>query len=133
MALPLARAGGTVARVKLCEIKIEIPADAADAADDVLLELGVAEWTLLQDAVARRAWVVGIFADEAEARARWAELARLLVEADVGPPSSAVATLWRDKPGFGAASATSVSAEREAVLPLVPVVRALADQDWRDS
>ncbi len=90
--------------MKLFELKAEIPAGVADAADDVLLEHGSAEWSLLQDAIARRAWVVGIFPDEAEARARWAELLPLLAAAGV-----------RVSAGGG------------------PEGRALADQDWRDS
>lgn len=65
-------------RMALCEIKIEIPAALADAADEVLLEMGVDGWSLLEDAIARRAWIVGIFGDESEARLRWSELASVL-------------------------------------------------------
>ncbi len=83
----------------LHEIKVEVSPEAVDAIDDVLLELGVDGWSLLQDVIISRAWIVGIFADAAEAEARWAELQPLL-----GLPN----------PG---------RAE----------VRALADQDWRDS
>ncbi len=90
--------------MKLFELKAEIPADAADAADNVLLELGVAEWSLLQDVIARRAWIVGVFASQAEAQARWAELAPLLAAGGVAS---------------GAAGG--------------PVGRVLADEDWRDS
>jgi len=98
--------------MKLAEIKIEIPSGAADAADDVLLEHGVAGWSLLQDAIARRAWVVGIFPGAAEARARWSALAPLLAAA----------------PGLGAGGeAAGVAGGGE------PVVRELADADWRDS
>ncbi len=88
--------------MELCEIKIEIPAALADPADNVLLELGEAGWSLLQDAIARRAWVVGIFPGEPTARARWAELVPLLAAAGAAPIFE-------------------------------PAVRALADQDWRDS
>jgi ribosomal protein L11 methyltransferase len=97
--------------MKLAELKIEIPASAADAADDVLLEHGVAGWSLLQDAIARRAWVVGIFPGVAEARARWTELAPLLAAAGVG--------------GAGAAAGVADGSE--------PALRELADADWRDS
>lgn len=83
--------------MRLIEIKAEIPADTVEGADGVLQELGVEGWSLLEDVIARRAWVVGVFAAEAEARARWAELRALLAAADE------------------------------------PVVRELADQDWRDS
>lgn len=83
--------------MSLIEIKAEIPADNVEAADGVLQELGVEGWSLLEDVIAKRAWVVGVFAAEAEARTRWAELRALLTAADE------------------------------------PVVRELADQDWRDS
>lgn len=89
----------------LVEIKTEIRAADADAADHVLLELGVEEWSVLEDVIAKRAWVVGIFASEQESQARWRELAPLLAAAGV------------------------VGAEREAL----PLLRTLGDADWRDS
>lgn len=64
--------------MELAEIKIEIPPAAVTDADNVLLELGIAGWSVLEDVVARRAWIVGIFADEPEVRARWEELQPLL-------------------------------------------------------
>lgn len=67
--------------MSLFEIKAEIPADTVEAADGVLQELGVEGWSLLEDVIAKRAWVVGVFAAEAEARARWPEL-RELPDAD---------------------------------------------------
>ena len=70
----------------LFEIKAEIPASATEEIDNVLLELGVAGWSLFEDAIERRAWIVGIFADEAEARARWAELRPLLPVAVMSEP-----------------------------------------------
>ncbi len=87
--------------MKLHELKVEISADAADAADNALLELGVAEWSLLQDAIARRAWVVGIFPDEQTARTRWTELLPLLTAAGVGVDGESVVRVladqdWRD-------------------------------------
>jgi ribosomal protein L11 methyltransferase len=83
--------------MSLFEIKAGIPVDAVEATDTLLLELGVEGWSLLEDAIAKRAWVVGIFPDEATAQARWAELRPMLSAADE------------------------------------PVMRPLADQDWRDS
>lgn len=70
--------------MELFEIKIEVPAASADAVDDVLLELGVEGWSLLEDAIAKRAWAVGVFPSAEEARARWAEL-RTLLPADAAP------------------------------------------------
>ena len=69
----------------LHELKSEIAPAAVDAVDELLLELGVEGWSLLQDVIAGRAWRVGIFADADEARARWAELSALL------PPGAAPA------------------------------------------
>ena len=85
----------------LVETKVEIPAATADAADNVLLELGVEGWSVLEDAIAKRAWVTGIFADEKETAARWRELAPLLVAAGVatmGEPAtrSLGDADWRD-------------------------------------
>ena len=70
----------------LCEIRIEIPAGRADETDEVLLELGLEGWSLLEDAVARRAWVVGIFANETEAKSRWSELSPLLPDLPLAGP-----------------------------------------------
>ena len=83
----------------LTEIKAEIPAAAADAVNGLLLERGLGRWTLLEDAIARRAWLIGIFPDRAGARQAWAALRPLL-------PTPA---------------------------PAAPVLRALANRDWRDS
>ncbi len=84
--------------MKLFETKAEIPVDAVDATDDVLLELGLEGWTLLQDVIVKRAWIVGIFADEAEAARRWAELRPLLPAAPLDEPvGRALADQdWRD-------------------------------------
>jgi len=80
LALPQRRAAGTVSPMSLYEIKAEVSPELVDAIDDVLLELGVEGWSLLQDVIVKRAWIVGIFEGEAEARARWAELVPLLTE-----------------------------------------------------
>ncbi|RFC48078.1 MAG: ribosomal protein L11 methyltransferase [Verrucomicrobia bacterium] len=70
----------------LCEIKVEIPAGRADEADNVMLELGIEGWSLLEDAIAQRAWVVGIFSGETEAKSRWGELSGLLPGLALGEP-----------------------------------------------
>jgi ribosomal protein L11 methyltransferase len=72
--------------VRLVEIKAEIPAAAANEVDDRLLERGDGRWSLLEDAVGRRAWIVGIFADRAEALASWAELHPRLRARPLGTP-----------------------------------------------
>jgi ribosomal protein L11 methyltransferase len=70
----------------LTEIKAEIPAATADAIEEALLEQGVDGWSLREDALARRAWLLGIFATEAEATAQWSALARRLPPGACGPP-----------------------------------------------
>lgn len=83
----------------LFELKTEIAPAAVDAIDDVLLELGVEGWSLLQDVIIGRAWIVGIFASAEEARTRWAELAPLL-PAEAAPAAPVERALgdqdWRD-------------------------------------
>ena len=83
--------------MSLVEISVEIPAAASDAVDEMLLELGEGGWSLLEDAIARRAWVVGIFANEAEAEARWAEVQPLLPAGFSAPVRRPLADAdWRD-------------------------------------
>jgi len=67
--------------MELWEIKAEMPALSAEATEQVLLETGCDGWSLLEDAVGRRAWIVGIFENEFEASSRWSELVRLLPSA----------------------------------------------------
>ena len=83
----------------LHELKAEIAPAAVDATDELLLELGVEGWSLLQDVIAGRAWIVGIFASADEARARWTELSPLL-PAEAAPAAPVERPLgdqdWRD-------------------------------------
>jgi ribosomal protein L11 methyltransferase len=69
--------------MSLFEFKAEIPADAADAVDTLLLEHGVENWSLLEDVIVHRAWIVGVFESETVARAAWSELRALLPVAPV--------------------------------------------------
>jgi ribosomal protein L11 methyltransferase len=84
--------------VSLTEIKAEIPFDAADAIDAVLLDLGLENWSLLEDAIARRAWVVGIFPDDETARDRWTTLRSMLPSAPLSEPTPRplADSEWRD-------------------------------------
>jgi ribosomal protein L11 methyltransferase len=68
----------------LWESRTEIPAAAAEAAELALLESGFEGWSLLEDAIAKRAWIVGIFQGEAEARSRWSDLRPALPEGIAG-------------------------------------------------
>jgi len=71
----------------LFELKTEIAPAAIDAVDELLQEIAVEGWSLLQDVIIGRAWIVGIFPAAEEARARWAELLPLLpVEAAAAAP-----------------------------------------------
>jgi len=87
--------------MSLHETKAEVSPEAVDVIDEVLLELGSEGWSLLQDVIVKRAWIVGIFEGEAESRARWAELEPLLGAAGVAisgaPEVRALADRdWRD-------------------------------------
>ena len=85
--------------MSLFEIKAEIPPQAVDAIDEVLQELGVEGWSLLQDVIIPQAWIVGIFADETEARTRWSELLPLVagLAPQAEPQSRELADQdWRD-------------------------------------
>lgn len=85
----------------LFELKIEIPAAEAGRADEVLLEHGAEHWSVLEDVIARRAWLVGICADEAEVRRQWDELAPVLRASGVSiaerlEPRALADADWRD-------------------------------------
>jgi ribosomal protein L11 methyltransferase len=79
----------------LIEIKSEISPDRAGVVEEALLEGGAQNWSVWEDAMAKRAWVVGIFTDEAGARAAWEELRRKIPggEPEVRPLAEAD---WRD-------------------------------------
>jgi ribosomal protein L11 methyltransferase len=72
------RSAGTFSRMSLFEVKAEIVPEVVDAIDDVLLELGVEGWSLLQDVIVKKAWILGIFEDEPVAKAQWQQLLPLI-------------------------------------------------------
>lgn len=82
----------------LAEIRVEIPPQAVEATDELLLELGVEGWSLCEDVIVRRAWILGVFADRVEAEARWAELRPQLPAEPLGAPETRVLAEsdWRD-------------------------------------
>ncbi len=85
----------------LHELKIEIPAAAAGAADELLLEHGAAAWSVLEDVIVRRAWLVGIGPAAAALAEEWAGLAPALAAVGVTPLAAPVARElveadWRD-------------------------------------
>jgi ribosomal protein L11 methyltransferase len=68
----------------LWESRMEIPAAAAETVEIALLESGFAGWSILEDALEKRAWIIGVFQGEAEAAARWSELKAALPEVAIG-------------------------------------------------
>ena len=67
---------------------MEIPAGAAEAAELALNEAGPEGWSVLEDAVAGKAWIVGFFQTAAEAQARGAQLRASLPFETSGDPSA---------------------------------------------
>ena len=82
----------------LVDIKVEIAPATVEATDTLFLELGIGGWTLLEDAIARRAWIVGVFSTRAEAETRWAELSPMLAEPTTSAPEirEVAEADWRD-------------------------------------
>ena len=74
--------------MNLWETRVEIAADAAGEVETALLESGCESWTLLEDALGRRAWIVGIFTSASDAEARWRDLLASLGSAPLGAPST---------------------------------------------
>jgi ribosomal protein L11 methyltransferase len=72
--------------MELFEIKAEIPVFAVDETDNVLLELGVDGWSLLEDVVVKRAWVAGVFASAQLAEERWEQLRPMLPAEPLSEP-----------------------------------------------
>jgi len=84
--------------MSLFEFKAEIPADAVEAMDALLLERGLGNWSLLEDVIIRRAWLVGVFENEASAQSGWGELQPLLPVTPLTEPAFRVLADqdWRD-------------------------------------
>ncbi|MDF9827577.1 ribosomal protein L11 methyltransferase [Ereboglobus sp. PH5-10] len=73
-----------VCGMDLFEIKVEITPASVEETDNLLLELGIEGWSLLEDVIEKRAWVVGIFQSGDEARAQWDALRPQLGGAPIG-------------------------------------------------
>lgn len=84
--------------VSLFELKVEIPAGAAEPANDLLLERELERWSVLEDVIAQRAWLIGIFETEASAHGSWSELVSGLPTAPIGAVELKVLAEheWRD-------------------------------------
>lgn len=85
----------------LFEFKVEITAATAGAVDEILLEHGLGKWSVFDDVIAQRAWVIGICADRAEAQAEWTRLEPLLAAGGIVPRAAPEQRVlqdadWRD-------------------------------------
>lgn len=69
--------------MSLFQIKPEIPISSAQTADDVLLEFGSENWSVLENVVSGLAWIVGVSADETVLTNEWHALLPLFKAAGV--------------------------------------------------
>jgi ribosomal protein L11 methyltransferase len=58
-------------RMDLLEFKVEIPPSLVEELDTALQEHEITGWSLVEDVIVRRAWLVGIFSNAAEAKESW--------------------------------------------------------------
>ncbi len=70
----------------LHEMRVEIPTDAVETVDELLLEHELESWSVFEDVIAKRAWVVGMFADAESAAQCWQELRGLVPVEGWGAP-----------------------------------------------
>ncbi len=94
-------AGQDLGGMALFEIKTEIAFASAEVADTLLLEHELENWSVLEDVLVKRAWLVGIFGEEQEAQDSWGVLEMLLKEAGVATATEVVTRSmgdadWRD-------------------------------------
>ncbi len=87
--------------MSLYELKIEVPLPTAEAADGMLLEYGSANWSVLEDVIEKRAWLIGLGPDESALHREWRELEPLLAGAGVvgiGPAAARIVgdADWRE-------------------------------------
>lgn len=69
--------------MSLVELKVEISPAGVEVADTTLLESGADRWNVFEDVIIKRAWIIGLFPSEAEARSEWQELGASLSAAGV--------------------------------------------------
>ena len=84
----------------LFEFRSEIPAGQAELADEALLEQQAAEWAVFEEVDAKRAWVVGVFAERAVGQRAWDTLAAHLAAGGIARGELVVRSLadadWKD-------------------------------------
>jgi ribosomal protein L11 methyltransferase len=67
------------------EVKLGVPTDAVETADNVLLEYGSPNWSMVDDVITRQAWLIGVGSDESGLRRERQEVEALLQAAGVAP------------------------------------------------
>ncbi|MFH1497159.1 MAG: 50S ribosomal protein L11 methyltransferase, partial [Verrucomicrobiota bacterium] len=86
--------------MSLFQVKAEIAATAAESVDELFLEHEEANWSVLQDVLVQRAWVVGIFDSQDRATAAWQQIQPILGAAGAAPGQPDLSEMgdedWRD-------------------------------------
>jgi ribosomal protein L11 methyltransferase len=87
-----------VRSVGLTQLRAGIELVVLPAVEAVLAERELENWSVYQDVLANQAWLIGLFADEAEARRGWSELRPGLPRRGVGSPTlrEIADADWRD-------------------------------------
>lgn len=84
--------------MSLIEARWEIPLAEAEAVNDLLLEQELAAWSVFEDVIARRAWLIGLFPDQTTAGSAAAALRPLLPQTVHAEPDyrEMAESEWRD-------------------------------------
>ena len=90
MALRRGQGRSTFGGVGPSEIKTEIASSDVGRVDELLLESGRTNWSVFEDVVLGRAWIVGVCGAREEANQEWRALAGQLKAAGVSPRSEPV-------------------------------------------
>src|SRR5690348_7989576 len=84
---------------ELFEVKVEIDFKAVETVSDVLIERQESRWSVVEDIILSRAWLVGIFESSNEAQNSWGEL-KEAVDLSTGTIDPVIRALpeneWRD-------------------------------------
>lgn len=85
----------------LYELRVDLAPGTAETVDTVLLERGSENWTVVEDVIAKSAWLVGVAPEEAQLRREWSELEVALRSAAAEPPAAPILrelpdSDWRD-------------------------------------
>lgn len=72
--------------MSLIEVRVEVEPASAGAAEEALFEETSGAWSVIENIVVRRAWLVGIFESASEANRSWAHVSALPAIRPVSPP-----------------------------------------------